>query len=236
MRLGLTIAALLLAVPVHAQGSAGSNVPIELMKERVAALAFDPWGFFEWPHGNLVNIRYRGDDWGWPVYSIAIQNGCEDEQAPHPACRDRRIARMVRAPVGPRGAERPRWRGADLVSRIFATGAATDDAIRAQLDDAGIEWLEADLQSCPGAMVLLGRAEAVQWAPRKPPKRDEIVVTLHADTIEVGFDAFDGRVSWSGPPYDGTPSRWAIDFAAQIEPCWRPAKAPTPWRRVPATD
>lgn len=236
MRQGFVVAALLFTLPAQAQDSAESHAATLKMRDRVDAIAFDPYGLFAWGPTNLLNIRYRGDDWRWPVYSIAIQNGCESDQAPRPACRERRIARMVRAPIGPRGTERPRWRGADLVSRIRASGATSDDAIKDQLDKAGIEWLEADLQTCPGAMEMLRRAEDVRWGPRQPPKRDDIVITLHADTIEVGFDVFDGRVTWSGPMHDGTPARWAHDFATLLEPCWRPGTAPTPWRRVRATD
>jgi hypothetical protein len=208
------------------------------VKRTVETLAFDPSTFFRWSWADKVRIRYRGDDWGWPVYSIAIQDGCEDENAPRPACTQRRIARMVRAPLGPRGSERPRWRGMDLIERIFRSGARGDQAVRKQLDKAGLEWLEADLQACPGAMAALARADAARWGPYTPPKRpdDGIVVTFHADTIEVGFEVPDGRVTWSGLPNEGTPARWASDLAALLEPCWRSVTAPTPWRRIPATD
>jgi len=234
MRVGLALAALALAFPAQAQRAVQ---PIIGVKRTVEALAFDPGLFFKWSWADKVRIRYRGDDWGWPVYSIAVQNGCEDEKAPLPACTERRVARMVRAPIGPRGTERPRWRGTDLVERIFRSGARSERAIKAQLDKAGLEWLEADLQACPGAMAMLASAEAAQWGPyTRPPRPDgAIVVTLHADTIEVGFEVPDGRVTWSGLGREGTPARWAYDFAALLEPCWKPAPAPTPWRRIPAT-
>jgi len=235
MRMGLALVALALAFPAQAQRA---EQPIIGVKRTVEALAFYPSHFFEWGWADKVRIRYRGDDWGWPVYSIAVQNGCEDEKAPRPACTDRRIARMARAPIGPQGTGRPRWRGSDLVARIFKSGARGDRAIKAQLDRAGIEWLEADLQSCPGAMDMLARAETLRWGPyERPPNPDgSIVVSMHSDSVEVGFEVPDGRVTWRGLGPEGTPARWANDFATVLEPCWKPATAPTPWRRVPAAD
>ena len=234
MRLGLTIGALMVAMPAQAQ----VREPWLGVLNTVKAIAFDPGGFFERPDANLVGIRYTGDDYGWPVYSIAVRSGCRSADEPRPACYNQRIARMVRAPIGEHGAERARWRGSDLINRIVEAGATSEGAIKDQLDKVGVEWLEAELQTCSGAIEMLTRAEQARWGPYTPPPNPNgpIIVSMHADQMEVDFRVRDGRVDWRGTMHAGTAGRWADDFAKLIEPCWHPASVPTPWRRVAEQD
>jgi hypothetical protein len=228
MRRGLTIAALMIALPAAAQSNREFD-EIRRVKGMVESLAFDPATFFDqrgaWAS---IHIRQRGSDWGWPVYSIAIVDGCVVNDAPYPACIHQRLARMVRVP----GA-----RGDSLVRGIRKTGAKRYAQVRTALGKAGLEWLEADLQACPGAMAALGKASAARWGPYKDSNGNVLFVMVsHADMIEVSHTVPEGEVTWRGPALEGTPAAWANDLATALEPCWKPATAPAPWRRVRAAD
>ncbi|HLL59687.1 MAG TPA: hypothetical protein VK391_07350, partial [Allosphingosinicella sp.] len=81
------------------------------LRDEVDAFAFDPkklFGAREFGR-NTVTIAYRGDEFGWPVFSMAVRRGCLAEEKMGPHCGTRRIARMVRAPAPP-NLERPRQR------------------------------------------------------------------------------------------------------------------------------
>lgn len=221
MRWGLMIAALFLALPAQAQSDPDFDEKTRV-KNLVEWLAFDPDLFFGSP--NYFNaIRIRSSFESWPIYSIAIVDGCAVKGAPRPACADQRLARMVRAPIGARGN--------NLVAAIRKTGARDEVQISVALDKAGLEWLEADLVACPGAMAVVGKASAVPWGPYND-RNTVFRMASHAEMIEVLFSVSDGDMIWRGAVFDGTPSAWAKDLATVLEPCWKPARAPAPWRRV----
>lgn len=237
-RLVLSLMLACLARPVLAQD--GARPSITDLRGPVQALAFDPTTFFPSPHvadRSIIRILYTGDDYGWPVYAIAVAEGCVDaEDLRRDHCGSRLRARMVRAPAPP-GMERPRERGAYLLGRLADRGATSAPLIRAALDDLGTEWLEADLRTCAGAVAALGRASQARWTPNAVTRFDHAPtvvdylegLTLHADVIRVEFQQHFRRSTYIGDVGEGTPAGWANDLAAVIEPCWRPASALPPW-------
>jgi hypothetical protein len=156
--LGFAVLALLLPATAQVQVQAQDQDQVqaqqrdfEALKQRVTDVAFDPDSFFgtQGQYFRIATIRYRGDDWRFPVYAIAISNGCILGR--EPGCDARRIARMVRGTeaVPP---ERPRWRGSALIGRLGKLGSLDGPGLAKALD-ANVDWLEADLDSCPGARV-----------------------------------------------------------------------------------
>lgn len=200
------------------------------VRRDVTDLAFDPARFFD-AGPDLVRMAYRGDDHGWPVWSIAIRTGCLPG-APREGCGERRLARMVRARL-PQGAERPRQRGVALVTDITGRKPADAAAVAAALDTAGVEWLEADLATCPGALEALAGAGNTRWVPDgiAPAPGQDIAIVLHADRIRVEFPDHLRAATYDGWIAPGSPAEWANRFARLIEPCWKTAAAPPPWRK-----
>ncbi len=201
------------------------------IRDQVAALAFDPGRFFDGSPEQFdkLTIIYTGDDRGWPVYSIAVREGCFATPVRGQRCFERRV-RMVRAPATP-DMVRPRQRGSFLIQRLAGRGNVP---INAALDRAGLEWMESDLDQCPAADAVLRSAGEIEWVARqtyarRPGEFPNIV--LHADNIEVTFRTFARRATYSGYIAEGSPAPWAVRFAEALEPCWRPATAPAPWRR-----
>lgn len=228
-----TALALFLAPAAHAQTvTEGPDARVI-----VTELAFDPARMFDAPggFGDLVRIAYRGDDWGWPVYAITIRNGCPVGK-PEPGCQARRRARMVRAPVPPQGAERPRWRGEALVDRMWRKKLTKPAEIAGELDRSGLDWVEAELDTCPGAMAALAKATELQWirahavVPDPAPDLDDLV--LHADKVRVEFPFYSRQATYDGYVAPGSPGEWATRLAAVLEPCWKPLAEPPPWRRA----
>lgn len=202
---------------------------------RVRELAFNPESFFrdEYHHQPVVTVTYTGDDYAWPVYSIAIFDGCHADEPRVDACRSALRARMVRSPAPP-DMQRPRERGGDLVRRLFDEGKTSRMALRSALTRMGVEWKEADLRRCPSAMGALEKSAKLEWVPTEisnPTPKDEISIVIHADIVEVTFQQYGRSSIYSGYIADGSPAAWAEDLAASLEPCWVDATTPPPWKR-----
>jgi hypothetical protein len=229
-------AALLPALPAEAQTAAPWTT--QEVQERVSALAFDPARFLagQDDQRDLVRLSYTGDDWDWPVWSILIRDSCGSERPWPRECLRGRIAWMVRAPVPERGAERPRWRGSALVGTLTAKKIGDRTALVAGLDAARLDWVQADLSSCPGAMAAFGKITEAKWidsARIAPDSQGDLNLVLHADRIKVEVPYFMRTTTYQGWIAPGSPAEWANDLAKTLEPCWRPASAPPPWRLPP---
>lgn len=193
--------------------------------------AFEPSKYFadEEVGLDLIYITYRGDDYDWPFYSIAIRNDCAKVHTE--ACQLARRARMVKVPVGAN--ERPRKSGSRLVGEILQQATTPQDIPKA-LDKSGLQWVEADLKACPGAMSVLAEATKSQWVQKTtvaPAKGDPIRLSLHADKVTVAFKEYLQEATYYGALYEGTPAAWADNLAKTLEPCWKPASAPAPWHQ-----
>lgn len=219
------LAFLVAAIPAPAQTA------IEDVRDQVSALAFDPVRFFDQPP-NALMLRYRGDDRGWPVWSIAVRRMCIFQGAGKP-CRQSSIARMVRAPALEGEGGRPRRRGSALIGDVQARVKAGAD-IPAAIAAAEPEWREADVLACPAALAVLDRVDAVRWVyPAAIGSFDAQGVMppimLHADTIEVTIPTYLAYARYSGAIVKETPAGWANEFALALEPCWKDATVAAPW-------
>lgn len=224
------LALMVAAMPAAAQDAIGD------VRDQVSALAFDPVRFFD-ERPNALLLRYRGDDQGWPFWSIAVRRTCTFQGAGKP-CRQSSIARMVRAPALDGEGGRPRRRSSALIGDVQARVKAGAD-VAAAIDAAAPEWREADVLACPAALAVLDRADAVRWvypaaigsfsAPGAMPP-----IMLHADTIEVTIPTYLAYARYSGAIVKETPAGWANEFALALEPCWKDASVPAPWTK-PAT-
>lgn len=181
----------------------------------------------------MIRIVYTGDDWAWPVYSIAIAEGCLEAETFSPACTSRLTARMVRSPA-PEDMQRPRERGLNLVKQLVDRRATSRSAIRASLGTLGAEWMEADLRACPGIGDVLERAAELDWVPRdirNPGPEEEIEIVIHADSVKVDFVRYNRRSTYDGYIANGSPAEWAVELEKVLEPCWKPAQIMAPWMR-----
>lgn len=210
------------------------------IRDVVQPMAFDPSKFFPSPYvedSSIIRITYTGNDYAWPVYAIAVADGCVDAENPRQdACASRLRARMVRSPALA-DLTRPRQRGLHLLNQLADRRATSPEDIRRALDSVGVEWLEADFRTCPGATEALRRSKDITWAPdeiaRLADERsgdEPLLMVIHADKVRVEFEQFLRLSTYYGYVADGSPAAWAVELEETLEPCWRPATVPPPWR------
>lgn len=204
--------------------------------ERTRALAFDPARFFAEHRPPVMSIRYMGDDYDYPVYAVAVRRGCTaaDQGEGRRTCGGRLTARMVRAPYEGEP-PRPRTRGQMLFATLAKAQPKGDEALLGLLDAAGLEWLEADVGECPGAMAHLATGQDLTFSPTldqigQPDPWGEIV--LHADKVTFETGDYLMRSRYEGWLKPGSAGAWANALAASLEPCWHPSAAAVPWRMV----
>lgn len=223
----------MLVVGLIAPSAAQDVRPTYDYREHTRELAFDPDRFFPEQRGLAMSVRYLGDDYDYPVYAIAVREGCTDADKGEArrTCGERLIARMIRSPYDGKP-PRPRARGQRLFAAIGQSQPQSDDALIRLLDSMGLEWLEADVRKCPTAMAHLatGRDLKFSTAIDQLGKLDGIV--LHADTVSFEVGGHKMRSHFQGWLKPGSPGAWANDFATSLETCWKPSTAPVPWRVV----
>ncbi len=224
-----TAAALIICMsaPSHAQDA----VPAYDFQERTRELAFDPARLFPEQSQPALSIRYLGDDYGFPVYALAVRRGCvdADQGEARRTCGARLTARMVRSSFNGRP-PRPRVRGQRLFAFIAQSKPQNDDALLRSLDAAGLEWLEADVRSCIPAMAHLATGHDLKFSPGMDITGSPAEIVLHADKVTFEVSDYLKRSRYDGWLKPGSPAAWANDFAASLESCWRPSTAVVPWR------
>lgn len=235
MRLLALTLAVLAAIPAQAESRRGFN-----LHQAVLAEAFDPERFFGGGYAEpVLTVRYLGDDYDYPVYALALYKGCHDADAEGDrSCRERLQVRMVRAPYEGEP-ERPRWRGTKLLGDLRTRGVSSQRELLAALDNGAVEWLEADLATCPAALSHARNTANLRWfgAPLVEEPSDSIAIVLHADTVDVRFRPnYFTDVRFKGIVDDDFPSGWAEGFAKSLENCWTPSAAIRPWRRAVTKD
>ncbi len=207
-------------------------------RERTRQLAFDPNRFFDKSDYRPLemSIIYSGDDYGYPVYSLAVRRGCtaQDTGEARKHCGRRMTARMVRAPYDGEP-ERPRFRGMKLFGYLSDKKVTNDTALVAALDAAQLEWREADVNACQPALDHLNNADQIPFFAVSPsPEYDDLAIVIHADKIT--FEYGGGYLTNSryyGYRKRGSAGEWADQFAASLENCWKPTTAPAPWKLEP---
>lgn len=215
--------------------SAQATEPAYDMRERTRQIAFDPARFFDGPVADkpFMAIVYRGDDYGFPVYSIAVRKGCtqSDQGEARRNCGQRMIARMVRAPYDGVPA-RQRLRGAKLFAALEAQGVSGDDTLAAALDRYGLDWLEADVGTCQAAQDHLAKSEIPFFTEAPDRSDEERSIVLHADKITFDYRGhYLTHSRYQGMVEEGSAGAWANQFAQSLESCWKPATALKPWLR-----
>lgn len=205
------------------------------LAEAVRELAFDPDKLFldKRDLGPWITIAYTGDDYGWPVYSISVFHGCHSEEPRTDQCYDALRARMVRAPAPP-DLNRPRDRGRTLIWELFDELKSQDEDLPTALSKRGLEWKEADLRQCPGAISVLAKSEEMHWVPSyisRPTTVDDYPIVAHADMVEIKFLHYARVSTYRGYLAEGTPATWADEFTDALEKCWQDATSPPPWQR-----
>ncbi len=215
-----------LVTPVVAQDTS----PAYDFRERIRVLAFNPDRFFPERFGIAMSVRYLGDDYGYPVYTIAVRKGCtrDDKGEARRTCDKRLIARMVRSPYQGTPA-RPRARGQRLFGAIAQSEPQNDEALLQLLDNAELEWLEADVRQCSAAMAHLATVRDLRFSPIFDQAAPTEII-LHADKVTFEISDFLVRSRYEGWLKPGSPGAWANDFAASLEACWKPSTAVVPWR------
>lgn len=228
-RLACIAAALVLGL--IAPSTAQDARPSYDFRERTRALAFDPARFFSERSEPAMSVRYLGDDYGYPVYAIAVRKGCTDadQGEARRTCGERLVARMIRSPFKGK-APRPRARGQRLFTTIGQSRPQSDDALLRLLDNTGLEWLEADIRECPTAMAHLATGRDLQFSSAIDQTGQPAEIVLHADKVSFEIGDYLMRSRYEGWLKPGSPGAWANDFAASLETCWKPSTAPVPWR------
>jgi hypothetical protein len=215
-----------LITPLAAQDSASTYD----FRERTRVLAFDPGRFFPESSGPAMSVRYLGDDYAYPVYTIAVRKGCtrDDQGEARRTCGERLVARMVRSSF--QGTPpRPRARGQRLFGMIARDEPQNDEALVRLLDNAELEWLEADVRQCPAAMAHLATGRDLRFSPITDQSEPAEIV-LHADKITFEVSDYLVKSRYEGWLKPGSPGAWANDFASSLETCWKPSTAIVPWR------
>lgn len=212
------------------------SMSVDAIRSATRQLAFDPDRFF--PDRNtapLIAIRYTGDDYGYPVYAIAVRRGCtpQDTGEARQTCFARLTARMVRAPgIGPaEGEGRSRRRaGAKIFGQLQNLAPRDEAQLRGGIDRLGLEWLEADVNACPAAMAHLETAGDIGFfAAPVVPEDNSLDIVLHADKIAFSFGGYLTRSHYDGYLAKGSPGAWAHQLAVSLGNCWKPAAATAPW-------
>lgn len=230
--LWIAAAFLMLCNSASAQTPEERAVAFLRFNAEVRDAAFNPRRYAP-EYGDLITINYRGDDWGWPVWSIAIERFCEHavSDAGNMMCLWRWRALAAHAPsVNAPGLRR---RGEMLVENAFAMrNAAPERSLAEILEEIGVLWREADLETCPGAREALSDAMNTHWIEQSAfaASREGIPIWMHYDTIETYFRFQPGEARYHGAIVEGTPAAWGLRMSEILEPCWRPTQAPPPWR------
>jgi hypothetical protein len=229
IRLGCIAAALVIGLIAPSAGQDAQ--PTYDFRERTRALAFDPARFFPERFEPAMSVRYLGDDYGYPVYAIAVRKGCTDadQGEARRTCGERLIARMVRSPYEGEP-PRPRARGQQLFDNIAQSQPQSDQALLRLLDSAGLEWLEADIHECPAAMAHLATGRDLKFSPAIKQTGQPGAIVLHADKVSFEVGDYLMRSRYEGWLKPGSPGAWANDLAVSLETCWRPSTALVPWR------
>jgi hypothetical protein len=175
----------------------------------------------------LTAAASNRDDYA-PSYSLAIAYLCFPAGDDY-RCEGRFMARLLR--VGPPGEEQ--------IDRSFALLARVGQAQSAEgrvtaLEESNLDWLEADLGSCDGAIRAMDSVRVADWRPdihfRLQAVEDRRMI-LHPAMIRVRMSGsyitarYQGWVLGTGVP---AAIRTLLET---LEPCWRPSRSSRPWQR-----
>lgn len=178
----------------------------------------------------VLSVRASSRDDYAPDYSLAIAYRCTPTDT-EGQWRCGYAARLLR--VGPHNEDAGFGRSLELFGG--ARRAASGSDMRARLDRAALQWLEADVDACPQGIFAMDSVRVADWRPDihyalQPIEEREII--LHPAAIRVSM-----RGTYSTATYEGWVLAAGVPEAVRhlletLEPCWHPADSPRPWRRV----
>lgn len=160
-----------------------------------------------------------------PGYSLAIAYECY-----HVPGGCRYLARMLR--VGPGNLDALHDKGFALLQRVREAGSSA--RVRAALESSKLQWLEADLSRCKGAIAAMDAIRVADWRPDVhyallPVEQREVI--LHPAMIRVRMSGSNSTARYQGWVLaPGVPAAVA-GFLEVLEPCWFPSPSRPPWRR-----
>jgi hypothetical protein len=105
----------------------------------------------------------------------------------------------------------------------------SDESLIRLLDNAELEWLEADVRQCASAMTHLATGRDLRFSSIIDQTGPTEIV-LHADKVTFEISDYVMRSRYEGWLKPGSPGAWANDFASSLETCWKPSTAIVPWR------
>ena len=129
----------------------------------------------------VIRIRYKADDYGYPIWSMRLESGCtfetldqnqllseEESERFYEDCRKDWIVRAVILP-GFYSSPRPRAEWHEFRSRLDEAylGATPPKNLSTALSDAGLQWVETDIESCPVLTEYLEKLSELEWVPAK---------------------------------------------------------------------
>lgn len=181
----------------------------------------------------VLSVRASARDNYAPDYSLAIAYRCTPSDIAG-QWRCGYAARLLR--VGPSDDDGRFERSLLLFNQARSIESVADE--RTRLDQAPLQWLEADLDTCPNGVFAMDSVRVADWRPDihyalQPVEQREII--LHPAAIVVrmhGTYATSIYEGWVLAPGVPAAIRHLLDT---LEPCWRAADSPKPWRRVDAS-
>jgi len=200
----------------------------------------------------VLTVVYRGDDYDVPVYSLAVSSVCI-KPTPENDCgydESKFVARIVRPPILDPD-DRPRSAGYRLLSALAKRKANSRPSIRDALDHGLVQWLEANIAECDGAIDAMEAVRqanwktepSASWNARFNPNPDGVItLSLHADTVTISYIGDNSKSSYVGVIEDYNTnlddssktqhvSAMVAKLNETLEPCWTKANSKPPWHR-----
>ncbi len=163
-----------------------------------------------------------------PSYSLAIVYRCIPP-APSEEWTCGYFARMLRT-----GTATEDGFGTGLALYGHAREAPSASDMRLSLDRAELEWLEADVAACPKGIFAMDSIRVADWNPDihyMLQEREDRSLILHPAEIRVMMFGSYTRSTYQGWVLaNGVPAA-VRNLVETLEPCWKPATSPRPWRR-----
>jgi len=164
------------------------------------------------------------DDYA-PAYSLSIAYRCRMETGEYQCAY---TARMLRTG----GRDKEFKRSLELVALAKATTDATE--MRRSLEEARLEWLEADVAACPNGIFAMDSVRVADWNPDIHPglqSREDRDLIMHPAAIRVTMFG-----SYTRSAYEGWRLAAGVPSGIQklletLEPCWKPGTSRRPWNR-----
>ncbi|MDG1417044.1 MAG: hypothetical protein P8P99_04525 [Maricaulis sp.] len=197
---------------------------------------FDPHQLFNESGflGITVYIEARGDDFDWPVQSVAfrIQRNPRCGEA---VCANSWSARMNRAEPPPNSNTddenfRPRRRGRHLVSAFYyLKGQEPESTADELLGQLPIEYLQASSADCPPVWEHLQTVAEQNWIEERDLHTigntawETPYITLHADRYNIEIASIQSSsAAYDMVPRHGNIAGWAHELMTALENCWQP--------------